>query len=226
MSVSPCFFPCVWGSFTLCLCSKGPATEGGQWHTGNISFILSWRGLCFHTISCLFFLSVLRVFTISFSPSSAISIKHITACLVWLLQRTPTPSTALTYGPFLKSYFFHLHKQQLNCHLIPLLSLPFILLFFPFVIEQSVWSEKVVFHTLYRAHLALQAWQGAAAGNHLQLHTLSCWVRYAQSPFYVQKAIASASSLNQGTLLSSQTELWQCRLFTCWFMMLWLLASL
>lgn len=55
---------------------------------------------------------------IHFSPHSAISVKHITACLVWCLQWTPTPSTALTCGLFLKSYFFHLHKQQLNCLLI------------------------------------------------------------------------------------------------------------
>lgn len=72
----------------------------------------------FHTITCLFFLRVLCVFNSIFAPNSAISIKCIIACLVWLLQWTPTLSTALTCGLFLKSYFFHLHKQQLNCHII------------------------------------------------------------------------------------------------------------
>lgn len=86
-----------------------------------------------------------------FSLKSAVSIKYMAACLVWPPQWTPTPSSALTHALFLKSYFFHLHKQLLNCHLIPP---PF----FPPLLLNSALGMKgwhVILSTSYGARLAL-----------------------------------------------------------------------
>lgn len=131
------------------------------------------------------------------------------ACLVWPPQWTPTPSSALTHALFLKSYFFHLHKQLLNCHLIPP---PF----FPPLLLNSALGMKgwhVILSTSYGARLALcehdKEWPLVTTFN------FAHWVTRSDkhsSLSTCRKKITSASSLNPGRLPTSQTEFWQCRL--------------